>query len=70
MQNLPTGAILTTGGAIASRPDPATDAVQPLVFSGHDLLAALPQAAVVATVEVEEEVSLGAYRRCRRRCSS
>ena len=53
MPSLPTVVILTTGGTIASRLDPATGAVRPLV-SGRDLLAALPQAAEVAQVEVEE----------------
>src|SRR5688572_18100278 len=53
MPSLPTVAILTTGGTIASRLDPATGAVRPLV-SGRDLLAALPQAAAVARVEVDE----------------
>src|SRR5688500_18969132 len=53
MPGLPTVAILTTGGTIASRLDPATGAVRPMA-SGHDLLAALPQAASVAEVEVHE----------------
>jgi L-asparaginase len=54
---VPTVAVLTTGGTIASRVDPATGDVRPLA-SGHDLLAALPQAAAIARVEVEEVLSV------------
>ncbi|MCC6630344.1 MAG: asparaginase [Chloroflexi bacterium] len=53
MSARPTVVVLTTGGTIASRLDPATGAVRPLV-SGPDLLAALPEAERVARVEVEE----------------
>jgi L-asparaginase len=53
MSPQPTVVILTTGGTIASRLDPATGAVRPLA-SGRDLLAMLPQAAALATVEIEE----------------
>ena len=53
MPGRPTVVVLTTGGTIASRLDPATGAVRPLA-AGAELLAALPQAAAVADVEIEE----------------
>jgi len=53
MPSLPTVAILTTSGTIASRAELVTGAIVPLV-SDYDLLAALLEAAKVAQVEVEE----------------
>src|SRR5581483_2377369 len=47
----PTAVIITTGGTIASRPDPVTGAVVPAV-SGEDLVSAVPGLSHVANVEV------------------
>lgn len=48
---LPTVVVITTGGTIASRPDPITGAVQPAI-SGQELVEAVPQLREVAHIEV------------------
>jgi L-asparaginase len=48
--------VLTTGGTIASLPDPATGAKRPAV-TGEDLVASVPGLAEVADVRVEEVAS-------------
>ena len=52
MSDLPTVVVLTTGGTIASRFDPATGVYR--LASGQDLLDALPEAAAIARVEIQE----------------
>jgi L-asparaginase len=52
--------ILTTGGTIASLPDPETGAKRPAV-SGEELVASVPGLADVARVEVEEVASLSSW---------
>lgn len=52
-QTLPTVAILSTGGTIASRQDPARGGYVP-ALSGEDMLAAVPAIAKVARIEVEQ----------------
>src|SRR5688500_10644523 len=49
---LTTVVVLTTGGTIASRPDPITGGVQPAV-SGVDLVEAVPELKQVARIEVK-----------------
>lgn len=50
--SLPTVVVITTGGTIASRPDPITGGVQP-ALSGFELVAAVPGLKEVARVEVQ-----------------
>lgn len=45
--------VITTGGTIASRPDPATGGVRP-ALSGQELVDAVPGLASVATVQVQQ----------------
>jgi L-asparaginase len=52
--------LLSTGGTIASRYDPAQDRVVPS-RSGEDLLAMLPDLAEVASVEVEDFASVPSF---------
>jgi L-asparaginase len=52
--------ILTTGGTIASLPDPETGAKRPAV-SGEELVAGVPGLAEVADVEVEEVAALSSW---------
>src|SRR5436190_14290737 len=49
---MPRVVVITTGGTIASRPDPVTGGVRPTV-SGQDLVDAVPGLAAIAEVEVE-----------------
>lgn len=60
MPTRPTVVVLTTGGTIASRLDPAGGAVRPLA-SGAELLAELPQAADLAALAVEEVCSVPSW---------
>jgi L-asparaginase len=52
--------ILTTGGTIASLPDPETGAKRP-ALSGEELVASVPGLEAVASVEVEEIVSVTSW---------
>jgi L-asparaginase len=52
--------ILTTGGTIASLPDPETGAKRPAV-SGEELVAGVPGLADIADVQVEEVASLSSW---------
>ena len=52
--------ILTTGGTIASLPDPETGAKRPAV-SGEELVASVPGLADVAVVDVEEVAALSSW---------
>ena len=52
--------VLTTGGTIASLPDPETGAKRPAV-SGKELVAGVPGLADVADVEVEEVAALSSW---------
>src|SRR6266852_9634787 len=52
-QKLPTVAVLSTGGTIASKHDPAKGGYLP-ALSGEDLVAAVPAIKKVARIQVEQ----------------
>lgn len=57
MTDKPTVVVITTGGTIASRLDPATGAVAPAI-SGQELVEAVPGLAEIAAVEVRSYASV------------
>ena len=52
-QELPKVVVLSTGGTIASKQDPAKGGYVP-AFSGEDLVAAVPAIKKIAQIEVEQ----------------
>ncbi len=55
----PTVVVLTTGGTIASRPDPSGGVV--VAATGEELIGAVPDLEDVAKVRVEELFRIGGY---------
>ncbi len=57
-QSLPTVAVLSTGGTIASKHDPAKGGYV-VAFTGEDLLASVPAIRKVAQIQVEQISNIG-----------
>src|SRR5262249_55464012 len=57
-QNLPTVVVLSTGGTIASKQDPAKGGYVP-ALSGEDLVTAVPAVKKIAQIQVEQISNIG-----------
>jgi L-asparaginase len=57
-QNLPTVVVLSTGGTIASKQDPAKGGYV-LALSGEDLVSAVPAIREIAQIQVEQIANIG-----------